>query len=524
MRSAVLRAFATLALPSLCAAAPATTAIDTTTAAWSDAGHARIGHVQRGEHAVSTITPITPGGAVFTFIYSSDPTDGFASAVAPAAGAGCNAGETLGACRKRTLEFVAAYWGSLLQSNVGIVADVSMPQIQPDCSNRPPYYGAAGARYLVSNFANVPHADTLYPAALANALAGFDLQPAEADITVLINEGADHGCEGTWAGWWYGTTATMPIPDDRIAMVALMLHEFGHGLGFASNYNTSTGEAPGNKQPIWGHYLYDVTFGKLWKDMTDAERSASAKNDPNLVWAGADTSRWTPKFLSPVVDLVVNTPSGSAGTYATNVSNAGVPLRSALAGDVVVVNDGVGPSTRDGCEVPFANAAAVAGRIALMDGYDCALARKIRNAQSQGAIAVLIANTNPGGPASMYTTGDNAGIPAYGITQALGATIFAAPAASFNVTLVPRAGTDAYGAKDGCVRIHAPAVLEPGSSVSHFSAEGLPSILLQPTAPIALYQAGLALNVLHDIGWTIRAEDGVFVDGFDGSPCAHVRP
>ena len=69
--------------------------------------------------------------------------------------------------------------------------------------------------------------------------------------------------------------------------------------------------------------------------------------------------------------------------------------RSALTSDVIVVNDGVRLFCRDGCgsAVRERRPRSPAG-IALMDGYDCALAREIRNAQSQNAIAVLIANTN----------------------------------------------------------------------------------------------------------------------------------
>jgi hypothetical protein len=409
----------------------------------------------------------------------------------------------------------------VLQSNVDIVASVSMPQIAADCSNRPPYYGGAAPHYALSNVANAPHANALYPAALANALAGFDLQPDYEDITITLNEGADHGCEAPWSGWWYGTDAGTPPPSSRIPMFVVMLHEFGHGLGFGPLYNVATGASPSSGQPIWGWYLYDVSAGKLWKDMTDAERAASVKNDPNLVWSGPDTSRWVDKFLSHPIDLIVNAPAGFAGTYTTNVSNAGVPLRSALTSNVVVVDDGNG-DTRDGCDIPFANATEIAGKIALMDGYNCSVSKKIHNAQSQGMAAILIANVNANGPMPMYATGENIRIPAYGIAQTLGNAIFAAPA-SFNATLTPRTDLDAYGAKDGCARIHAPTTLAPGSSGAHFSGDGVPTMLMQVNGPIALYQVGLSLNLLHDIGWKTRAEDGLFVDGFDGSPCAHAR-
>ena len=57
-----------------------------------------------------------------------------------------------------------------------------------------------------------------------------------------------------------------------------------------------------------------------------------------------------------------------------------------------------------------------------------------------------------------------------------------------------------------------------------FSADGVPTVLMQPGQRIALHRVGLALNLMHDIGWRTRAEVGLFVDGFDGSRCAHVHP
>ena len=523
MKTIPLRRLALLA-PLLAAMidAQAIPAIDSTSAAWREAGQARIENGWQDGHAITTIVPAVPGGAVFTFIYAANPNDGFASTAAPAAGAGCNAGETLGECRKRALTFVAAYWGSVLQSNVPITVDISMPQIAGDCSNRPWYLGRALISNVEYDFAGAPHADTVYVPALANALAGSDLSPSQSDFSASINEGADHGCESPWAGWWYGTDADVTIPFDRMSITSTMLHEFGHGLGFLSNYSGVSGGSTLGMTPNWGYYLYDVGTHKLWKDMSNAERVASATNDPNLVWTGPDASRWVAKFLSRPVDMTINTPAGSPGS-ALAISNAGVPLRSPLTADVVVVDDGVGSSARDGCETPFANAAALAGGIALMDGYNCSVGRKIRNAQSQGAIAVLIANTGGPDPQPMYVTGRNTRIPAYGITQALGDAIFADPT-SFNVTLQPRAGTDALGAKDGCVRMHAPTPVQSGSSLEHFSGDGLPSMLMQPNSAVAMTEVGLALNLLRDSGWKIRGEDGLFVDGFDGSPCAYVQP
>ena len=101
---------------------------------------------------------------------------------------------------------------------------------------------------------------------------------------------------------------------------------------------------------------------------------------------------------------MVNTPASIAGVYPAGAAEFGPPLTAAgLTGDVVLVNDGVGagtppaPSTTDGCETPFVNAAAVAGKIALVDRGTCNFTQKVKNAQLNGAIGVIVANHQTGG-------------------------------------------------------------------------------------------------------------------------------
>jgi len=68
-------------------------------------------------------------------------------------------------------------------------------------------------------------------------------------------------------------------------------------------------------------------------------------------------------------------PSGvSFGTPLTDVG---------FSGDVTDVNDGVPPTT-DGCDTPFANAAALAGHITPIDRGACTLIQKAMNAPGGG--------------------------------------------------------------------------------------------------------------------------------------------
>ncbi|MEM7282818.1 MAG: M36 family metallopeptidase, partial [Pseudomonadota bacterium] len=97
--------------------------------------------------------------------------------------------------------------------------------------------------------------------------------------------------------------------------------------------------------------------------------------------------------------LDVNSPAAVAGSYVTGSATFG-PQTFDVTGNLVLVNDGqvVGEdgATTDACETPFVNAAQVSGNVAFIDRGECFFADKAANAQAAGAIAVLIANNNPG--------------------------------------------------------------------------------------------------------------------------------
>lgn len=94
--------------------------------------------------------------------------------------------------------------------------------------------------------------------------------------------------------------------------------------------------------------------------------------------------------------LAVDSPMDLAGNYPLATAAFG-PDTFDLTLDAVVVDDGV-MTPSDGCESPFANAAAVAGKIALIDRGTCSFVTKVGNAQANGASAVVIVNNAPGLP------------------------------------------------------------------------------------------------------------------------------
>jgi hypothetical protein len=77
-----------------------------------------------------------------------------------------------------------------------------------------------------TNFKNIPDADLWYASALADAIAGEDIEPTIPEITIRINStngpmlylGTDGNC-----------------PSNKYDLKSMILHEMAHGLGFLSN-------------------------------------------------------------------------------------------------------------------------------------------------------------------------------------------------------------------------------------------------------------------------------------------------
>lgn len=307
--------------------------------------------------------------ATITVVSADGAGEGFNDPAAPPANAGCNAGETLGACRLRVFNVAGAQWGALLQSGVTITVSAKMdPQT---CTQSSAVLGSAGPVNAFANFTNRPRANIAYVVALANSYAGSDLSAANPDINATFNVSIDTGCFGNRPGWWYGTNPNVAPQASRLPLLPVVFHELGHGLGFSSLYDPTSGDALTSQPPIWGFYLYDLSTSQLWKDMSSTQRAASAKNDPNLVWTGPKTNRWGKEWLT-------------------------------------------------------------AGR--------------------QG----------------------------------------------------------------GCVRLHAPSTLAPGSSVSHYSTAATPNLLMEPNLNTSLFdKVDLTLPLFQDIGWRTGVEDFLLVDTFD---------
>lgn len=225
--------------------------------------------------------PLT--AATLTIVNNDGPGEGFndPTAVAPVAG---NTATTRGAQRLNAFQAAADAWGAILSSDVTIVVDATMDPLTP-CNPGFGVLGSAGPQFVFRDFAAAPLAGTWYHVALANSLAGADLDPGSGDIEAAFNSDVDTNPNClTGLDWWYGIGA--PAPAGTIDFISTVLHEIAHGLGFSSFVNVSTGAKLLGFDDTYMVNLRDLTTGLDWPDMSNAQRMASAINTANLVWTG----------------------------------------------------------------------------------------------------------------------------------------------------------------------------------------------------------------------------------------------
>ena len=88
--------------------------------------------------------------------------------------------------------------------------------------------GQAGPTTLHRNFSG-GQSNTWYPQAIANKLAGSDLDSATPDIAASFNS--------NFPNWYFGTGG--PGPSNTYDFETVVLHEIGHGLGFLLSFRQS---------------------------------------------------------------------------------------------------------------------------------------------------------------------------------------------------------------------------------------------------------------------------------------------
>lgn len=200
----------------------------------------------------------------------------------PVTPVGGNRGTTLGAQRFIAFEYAAELWAATVRSPVQIRISATFDPLS--CSAGSTTLGVAGPVSVFRDFAGAPRANTFYPSALADSLAGMDLAPDEDDIDATFNSAFGSTCPFP-AGWYYGLDGNAPGEDSDFVTVAL--HELGHGLGFITFVDVDTGERFQGRDDVFLTFLLDARSNKTLDTMTNAQRRSAIEATGSLVWNGA---------------------------------------------------------------------------------------------------------------------------------------------------------------------------------------------------------------------------------------------
>ncbi len=246
--------------------------------------------------SVLALNAAAASGVTITILNSDSAGEGFndPTPVAPLPG---NAGVTRGQQRLNVFNAAAAVWARSLRTVQNSVQVRIQAQFNPlTCTTTGAVLGSAGPTTAHRDFAGAPLATTWYVQAVANSRAGVDLDAAAPDISAQFNSQLDVGSPSCLPGisWWYGIGS--PPVAGTLDLFTTVLHEIGHGIGFLSLHNTSTGAKFLTFNDAYLRLLFDEETDEFWRDMTNGERLTSQVNTGQVVWRGAAATAKVPGF------------------------------------------------------------------------------------------------------------------------------------------------------------------------------------------------------------------------------------
>jgi len=172
---------------------------------------------------------------------------------------------------KKELQAAVDIWGANFQSKVSITIDATWSSSQSSL-----VLGSARPGGYFAGFSGAPDSSLWYPSALANALAGKDLDLRNAEMLINVNS------KGAWNRRGDGAPTTREYD-----LKSVFIHEMGHGLGFLSNDSYDSYLGFGSIEQPTPYDAYAQTLeGRRLADLPSPSLELGKALRSTLVWAG----------------------------------------------------------------------------------------------------------------------------------------------------------------------------------------------------------------------------------------------
>lgn len=419
-----------------------------------------------------------------------------------------NPGLTRGAQRRAAFERALEIWSAELDSSVSIRVSASFSASAAlHCDEQGAVLGSANPLSALRGFSGAPRADHFYPSALADRLAGRDLEPGTPDIIAQFNPRIDDDDCLPGFTWDYALGETA----GRTSFLNTALHELAHGLGFTNLVDAETGSPSPGFGPFDG-LLYDADLGRYWDRMNSDERAASARNARGLLWMGSAVAADASSVLAlGAPQLEIDDGERRVLQVAELAADPRVS-EAQVQGVLATFSDGAGCTGSE-----------LSGTVVLLrESLNCpSLSTQLVEAERAGAAGAVVRSlldTSPPTPPPLTTT--SVALPALVVAQSDYDELLASVEGGQMPIASLRADADAALGVGigGRLLMNATDPVAGGSSLAHWDASvrrrrqayGDPvGLLMEPvvTDLVANQVDELSVQLLRDIGW-VRAVCG----------------